>query len=99
MLTIPREVFLILNPSNGAVQVRLDCIKVELHSYYYSLARHSNARPPLTRIKDAKIDFELQIDIQIPMRVSWQNLDVEQSYGGAKSDESSVATYFRTVGS
>ena len=73
--------FLILNPSNGAVQVRLDCIKLELsdqmlHSYYYSLARLSDARPPLTRIKDAKIDFksllELQNDIQMdPVRVFW----------------------------
>ena len=94
--------FLILNPSTGAVQVRLDCIKLELseqmlHSYYDSRLRLSDARPPMTRIKDAQIDFEslleLQSDIQVdPMRVSWQDLDGEHAYGGAKGDESSVAT-------
>ena len=43
---------LILNPFNGSVQVRLDCIKHELsdHSYYDSRLRLSDARPP--------IDFE-----------------------------------------
>ena len=51
----------------------------------------------MTRIKDAQIDFEslleLQSDIKMdPMRVSWQDLDGEQAYGGAKGDESSVAT-------
>ena len=51
----------------------------------------------MTRIKDVQIDFEslleLQSDIQMdPMRVSWQDLDGEHAYGGAKGDESSVAT-------
>ena len=55
--------FLILNPSTGAVQIRLDCIKLELseqmlHSYYDSRLRLSDARPPMMRIKDAQIDFE-----------------------------------------
>ena len=65
----------ILNPSTGAVQVRLSFIKLELsdqmlRSYYDSRLRLSDARPPLVRIKDAKIDFES---------------DGEQSYGGANS--------------
>ena len=39
------------NPPTGAVQVRLDCIKLELseqmlHSYYDSRLRLSDARPP-----------------------------------------------------
>ena len=94
--------YLILNPSTGAVQVHLDCIKLELfeqmlHSYYDSRLRLSDARPPMTRIKDAQIDFEslleLQSDIQMdPMRVSWQDLDGRDAYGGAKGDDSSVAT-------
>ena len=94
--------YLILNPSTGAVQVRLDCIKLELseqmlHSYYDSCLRLSDARPPMTRIRDAQIDFEsfleLQSDIQMdPMRVSWQDLDGGHAYGGAKGGESSVAT-------
>ena len=54
--------FLILNPSTGAVQVRLDCIKLELtdqmlHSYYDSRLKLSDARPPLVRIKDANISM------------------------------------------
>ena len=68
-----------------------------LHSYYDSRLRLSDARPPMTRIKDAQIDFEslpeLQSDIQMdPMRVSWQDLDGGHAHGGAKGDESSVAT-------
>ena len=83
---------LILNPSTGSVQVRLDCIKLELsdqmlHSYYDSRLRLSDARPPIVRIKNAKIDFEsfpeLDDDFPVdPMRVSWQDWDGQPLHGG-----------------
>ena len=55
----------ILNPST-----KLELSDQMLRSYYDSRLRLSDARPPLVRIKDAKIDFES---------------DGEQSYGGANS--------------
>ena len=94
--------FLILNPSTEAVQVRLDCVKLELteqmlHSYYDSRLRLSDARPPIVRIRDAKIDFEsfseLEDDLpEDPMKVSWQDLDGDQLHGDASKHDSSVAT-------
>ena len=60
--------------------------------------RLSDARPPMARVKDAKIDFEslleLLSDFQMdPMHVSWQDLDGEHSYGGAKGDEPKAFVY------
>ena len=67
-----------------------------LHSYYDSRLRLSDARPPIVRIKDAKVDFEsfseLEDDLpEDPMQVSWQDLDGAQLHGGASEHDSSVA--------
>ena len=92
--------FLILNPSTGAVQVRLDCVKLELtdqmlYSYYDSRLRLTDARPPIVRIRDAKINFESFSEPEYdfpedPMQVSWQ--DGDQLHGGASEHDSRVAT-------
>ena len=64
-----------------------------LHSYYDSRLRLSDARPPIVRIKDAKIDFESFPELEDdPMRVSWQDFDEQPSHRGASSQESSVSS-------
>ena len=49
---------LILNPTTGAIDVRLDCIKLELtdsmlHSYYDARVRLSDCRPILEKVSGA----------------------------------------------
>ena len=66
-------------------------------SYYDSRLRLSDARPPVVRIKDAKINFESDSELEDdlpedPMQVSWQDLDGDQLHGGASEHGSSVAT-------
>ena len=73
-----------------------------LRSYYDSRLRLSDARPPIVRIKDAKINFEsfseLEDDLPVdPMRVSWQDLDGQPTHGGANSQGSSVSSSSPTV--
>ena len=58
--------FLILDPSTGAVQVCVDCVKLELTdqmlpSNYDARLRLFVARPHIVRIRDTKIDFELTV--------------------------------------
>ena len=64
-------------------------------SYYDSRLRLSDARPPVVRIKDAKINFESFSEPEYdfpedPMQVSWQ--DGDQLHGGASEHDSRVAT-------
>jgi hypothetical protein len=99
---------LILNPSSGAVQIRLDCIKLELtdsmlQNYYGARDSLSNAKPMLRKIMDAKINFdedyfrkstyeEEKIVAKLPLTVSWEDLDAPKSSGGDGGSSSSSSS-------
>ena len=89
---------LILNPTTGAIDVRLDCIKLELtdsmlHSYYDARVRLSDCRPILEKVSDASINFdddqvrkqirdEELASASIPINASWDDLIVSEEHGG-----------------
>ena len=88
---------LILNPTTGAIDVRLDCIKLELtdsmlHSYYDARIRLSDCRPILEKVSDASINFDDDLvrkqirdeelaSASIPINASWDDLIVSEEHG------------------
>ncbi len=99
---------LILNPTTGAINVRLDCIKLPmtdqmLHKYFDSRLRIMDTRPISTKIQGATIDFEdpklLNALSQeernattLPLRVSWTDLDHGAAHGGDNDEAKSSDT-------
>ncbi len=98
--------FLILDLSSGAVKVRLDCVKMEvvdekLLADCGARARLFDNRPILTKIKDAKINFENfpEAEHEIPnspLQFSWSDLDSREVHGGADIPSDLVATQIST---
>lgn len=97
---------LILNPSTGSIQVRLDCIKLELtdqmlQKYYGNRLSMSDARPVLTKVADAMVDFESsqsEYDMKeresttyaTPIVATWDDLDT-----GLEKRTSDTSSYMK----
>jgi hypothetical protein len=84
--------YLILDLSTGAVKVRLDCVKLYvsddvLKAQVNARTRLFDSRPIITKIKDAKINFEKlpeeMCDVpNSPVQFSWSDLDQSEAHGG-----------------